>query len=124
MSLYAYFQDHPEEAHRFLNSEDTALKNSRIATVRNLNFNDQRDPEKLRTELPYEGIVRFNPCGTDQRNIPQPLQYGCWQLTQRFGLIPIEELPLNNGEFADLDLNKDDMMITQTPLRCRQPTTS
>jgi hypothetical protein len=132
MVLYMYFQDHPEEAQRYQATQTSALQGSHIVTARNTLYfsqmNSRGNPKnEARTVLDYNEIVRMSPCATVRQVDPKPVEQGCAQLTQQFGLVAI--LQLGEGikpstGFTDIDLpqGKEDMSTAHVPFRCeRQP---
>lgn len=57
--------------------------------------------------LPYEYIMRFDPCGTDQQALDQQQEYGCWQLVERFNIMRVVSRvtpPFNDGRFESDDM--------------------
>lgn len=76
--IYIYFQDHDPEA--------DSLKGQQIVTVY-VSVPDGKGAHDI--VLTYEGITRYNPCGTETTNTK--VNWDCSQPVQQFGLMPILE---------------------------------
>jgi hypothetical protein len=130
MALYMYFQDHPEAAEQYKANptpEGSPIKGARIVTVRNTKVQSmtegrkKRPTEAAKTTLPYDEIVRFDPCATDEVAKEKPYELGCAQLTAQFGLKVTNELADHHNGFNDklnLPTDKEEMSIKHIPIRC------
>jgi hypothetical protein len=128
MTLYMYFQDHPKAAEKYNANptpDSSPIKGGRIVTVRNTKYSTmvkkKKPTEAAKSTLPYEEIVRFDPCATDEVAKDKPYELGCAQLTAQFGLDAVEELKDPHDGFNDklsLPKDKEEMSTAHLPLLC------
>ncbi|KAF1998641.1 hypothetical protein P154DRAFT_577749 [Amniculicola lignicola CBS 123094] len=131
MALYAYFADRGGDltGQDLINKMEDAknkLVGTHVVTVRSgINFKAAKDRSKPR---PYNEIIRYNPCGTEVKDLPKPSLFGCYQTTNdRFQPILEEGSPNHplspdeiqykrEHEFEDVDLGDFDMEMV--PISC------
>jgi hypothetical protein len=130
MALYMYFQDHHNYTQQYTadpKPENSPLKGARIVTVRNTlvqtmtEGRKKKPTEAAKQNLPYEEIVRFNPCATDEMEKEKPYGLGCAQLTAQFGLQVVHELKNLKEGFNDklsLPTDQEEMSTKHIPIRC------
>ena len=91
MALYAYFADRGgdltgDDLNNKFEDAKNKLKGAHVVTVKSFH---EFGSDGFSTEepLPYDEIVRYDACGTDQRNAPVARFFGCYQITRdKFGI--------------------------------------
>jgi hypothetical protein len=126
MALYMYFTKHPGDQGM------EKLRGAHIVTVRNLDFRDAETRDVVSEQIPYERIVVYDPCATDQLGKKpdgpirkRPRTFGCAQSVEKFGL---------NGVLRDLDATTEShfetfelksgeggFSVEQVLITCRNP---
>jgi hypothetical protein len=106
MALLSYFTKHT--------ADDNAerLKDAHVVTV-------QFPQRKERENRDYDSIRRFDPCGTNMVEEVKPKEWGCAQVLQEFGIIPILG-ETGGAEFTEVDLpiGKGEMEADAVSITC------